>query len=61
MKTPKLDLIKKDIEQLADVIMKESYPYCETENLHLSIASGKINDAAHQIKKIIQQINGFNV
>ncbi len=56
METPNLQLIKADIDKLTDIIMNESYPYCETEYLHLSLAASKINDAAHQIKKLIQQI-----
>ena len=50
------EFIIKEIKQLAEKIMQESYPYCETEYLHLSVAASNINNTAHRIIKLIEQI-----
>lgn len=56
MEDQNLQLIKKEILELAEKILSDSYPYCETDNLHLSIASGNINNNAHRIKKLANEI-----
>jgi len=56
MDNTNLPFIKKEILDLAEKILTESYPYCETDNLHLSVASGNINNCAHRIKKLANEI-----